>query len=159
AAGVDIIDAGMPSVSKEERAMLTAMVAQGYRATVAATVGALRRDVDLAIECGEKAVFLFMPGRPQHLQHTIGIDVDQAQARIEDAVGYAISKGLEVHFVAEDSVRADPRQLARVFDRVGELGAVSAIVCDTVGVMNPQTMEGYVRTLRAAMSRPLRLGI
>ena len=159
AAGVDLIDAGMPSVSKEERAMLKAMVAQNYRATVAATVRALRADVDLAIECGVKAVFLFMPVSPQHLQHKFGIDLDEARARIEDAVGYAISKGLEVHFVAEDAVRTDPRQLARLFDRVGELGAVSAIICDTVGVMNPQTMECYVRTLRGSMTCALRLGI
>src|SRR5262249_4710082 len=40
-----------------------------------------------------------------------------------------------------------------------ELGAVSAIICDTVGVMTPQTIEAYVRTLRAAMRRRLVLGI
>jgi isopropylmalate/homocitrate/citramalate synthase len=159
AAGVDIIDAGMPSVSKEERDTLTALVAQNFRATVAATVRALRTDIDLALDCGVREVFLFMPVSPQHLQHKFGIDLRQAQRRIEDAIGYAVSKGLRVHFVAEDSVRADPRQLAVVFDRASELGAVSAIICDTVGVMTPQTMDHYVRTLRASMKRPLTLGI
>jgi isopropylmalate/homocitrate/citramalate synthase len=159
AAGVDIIDAGMPSVSKEERETLTALVAHNFRATVAATVRALRSDIDLALDCGVREVFLFMPVSPQHLQHKFGIDLRQAQRRIEDAVGYAVGKGLRVHFVAEDSVRADPRQLAVVFDRVSELGAVSAIICDTVGVMTPQTMEKYVRTLRASMKRSLTLGI
>jgi isopropylmalate/homocitrate/citramalate synthase len=159
AAGVDLIDAGMPSVSKEERAALTALVTQNLRARVAATVRALRSDIDLALECGVKEVFLFMPVSPQHLQHKFGIDLECAKSRIEDAVGYAVDKGLRVHFVAEDSVRADPQQLAQVFDRVSELGAVSAIICDTVGVMTPQTMERYVRTLRAAMTRPLTLGI
>lgn len=159
AAGVDIIDAGMPSVSKEERAALAALVAQNYRARVAATVRALRSDIDLALDCGVTEVFLFMPVSPQHLQHKFGISLDQAQSRIEDAVGYAVGKGLHVHFVAEDSVRADPRLIARVFDRVAELGAVSAIICDTVGVMTPQTMDHYVRTLRANMAQPLTLGI
>jgi isopropylmalate/homocitrate/citramalate synthase len=159
AAGVDIIDAGMPSVSKEERATLTALVAQNYRATIAATVRALRGDIDLAIGCGITEVFLFMPVSPQHLQYKFGIDLARAQHRIDDAVGYAVSNGLRVHFVAEDSVRADPRQIAAVFDRVSELGAVSAIICDTVGVMTPQTLDGYVRTLRASMRRPLTLGI
>ena len=159
AAGVDIIDGGMPSVSKEERAILTALVAQNYRARIAATVRALRSDIDLAIDCGVKEVFLFMPVSPQHLQHKFGIDLHRAQQRIEDAVAYAVGKGLRVHFVAEDSVRADPVQLAHVFDRVAELGAASAIICDTVGVMTPQTIEAYVRTLRAAMRRSLVLGI
>jgi isopropylmalate/homocitrate/citramalate synthase len=159
ATGVDIIDAGMPSVSKEERETLAALVAQNYRATVAATVRALRCDIDLALDCGVKEVFLFMPVSPQHLQHKFGIDLNLARRRIEDAVGYAVAKGLRVHFVAEDSVRADPVQIAAVFDRVSELGAVSAIICDTVGVMTPQTIDRYVTTLRAAMKRQLTLGI
>jgi len=159
AAGVDILDAGMPSVSKEERETLAALVAQKYRATVAATVRALRTDIDLAIACGVTEVFLFMPVSPQHLKHKFGIDLRQAQRRIEDAVGYAVVKGLRVHFVAEDSVRADPLQLAPVLDRVSELGAVTAIICDTVGVMTPQTIDKYVRTLREGMKRPLNFGI
>jgi isopropylmalate/homocitrate/citramalate synthase len=159
AAGVDLIDAGMPSVSKEERAALKALVARNLRARVAATVRALRSDIDLAVECGVKEVFLFMPVSPQHLQHKFGIDLENARARIEDAVGYAVERGLRVHFVAEDSVRAEPQQIAQVFDRVSELGAVSAIICDTVGVMTPQTMERYVQTLRAHMTRSLTLGI
>jgi len=159
ASGVDIIDAGMPSVSKEERATLTTLVAQNYRASIAATVRALRADIDLALECGVKEVFLFMPVSPQHLQHKFGIDLARAQRRIESAVSYAVANGLRVHFVAEDSVRADPQQLAAVFDRVSELGAVSAIICDTVGVMTPHTMDRYVRTLRASMTKSLVLGI
>ena len=159
AAGVDILDAGMPCVSREERDTLTALVARKYRATVAATVRALRGDIDLAVECGVTEVFLFMPVSPPHLKHKFGIDLPQAQRRIEDAVGHAVARGLRVHFVAEDSVRANPRRLAPVLDRVSELGAVSAIVCDTVGVMTPQTMAQYVRTLRERMKRPLELGI
>jgi isopropylmalate/homocitrate/citramalate synthase len=159
AAGVDILDAGMPSVSHEERETLTALVARNYRATVAATVRALRADVDLAIDCGVTEVFLFMPVSPQHLQHKFGIDLGQAQHRIADALEYAIAKGLRVHFVAEDSVRADPRQLAPVLDRVSELGAASAIICDTVGVMTPQTMAEYLGTLRDCMTRWLTFGV
>jgi homocitrate synthase NifV len=159
AAGVDILDAGMPSVSNDERETLAALVAQNYRATVAATVRALRSDIDLAISCGVSEVFLFMPVSPQHLKHKFNIDLRTAQRRIEDAVGYATSKGLRVHFVAEDSVRADPRQLAGVLDRVAELGAVSAIICDTVGIMTPRTIGDYVRALRERMKRSLDFGV
>lgn len=159
AAGVDILDAGMPSVSKEERDTLAALVARNYQATVAATVRALRSDIDLAIDCGVVEVFLFMPVSPQHLKHKFGIDLRQAQRRIDDALDYAISKRLRVHFVAEDAVRADPRQLAPVLDRVAEHGAASAIICDTVGVMTPRTIAEYVRTLRARMKRRIELGI
>ncbi len=158
-AGVNILDAGMPSVSREERETLAALVAQKYRASVAATVRALRSDIDLALECGVREVFLFMPVSPQHLKHKFGIDLRQAQRRIDEALSYAVDQGLRVHFVAEDTVRADPRQLAPVFDRVAESGAVSIVICDTIGVMNPQTIAGYIRSLRDKMKRSIPMGI
>jgi isopropylmalate/homocitrate/citramalate synthase len=158
-AGVDILDAGMPSVSREERETLAALVAQKYRATVAATVRALRLDIDLAIDCGVREVFLFMPVSPQHLKHKFGIDLRQAQRRIDEALTYAVDQGLRVHFVAEDTVRADPRQLAPVFDRVAECGATSIVICDTIGVMNPQTITDYIVSLREKMKRSIPMGI
>lgn len=159
AAGVDILDAGMPSVSDEERASLEALLDRGYRATIAATVRALRQDVDLALACGLKEAFLFMPVSPQHLKHKFGLTLEEAQPRIEEAVDYAVSNGLRVHFVAEDTVRADPAQLAPILDRVGNLGAASAIICDTVGVMRPQTMTGYVNDLTHHMESDIALGV
>ncbi len=158
-AGVNILDAGMPSVSREERETLAALVAQNYRARVAATVRALRLDIDLALDCGVREVFLFMPVSPQHLKHKFGIDLRQAQRRIDEALSYAVDQGLRVHFVAEDTVRADPRQLAPVFDRVAEYGATSIVICDTIGVMNPQTIADYIRTLREKMKRTIPMGI
>lgn len=136
AAAVDILDAGMPSLSREERRCLEALLGRGYRATVAATVRALRSDIDHALDVGLSEVFLFMPVSPVHLAYKFGIDLAQAKRRIEEAVDYAVGKGLRVHFVAEDTVRADPLALAPLFDRVCELGATSIIICDTVGVMN-----------------------
>ena len=159
AAGVDILDAGMPSVSEEERKTLEALLDRGYRATIAATVRALRTDIDLAVACGLKEVFLFMPVSPQHLEHKFGLTLVQAQPRIDDAVDYAVSNGLRVHFVAEDTVRADPAQVAKTFDRVGNLGAASAIVCDTVGVMRPQTMASYVNDVTQSMESDIPLGV
>lgn len=159
AAGVDILDAGMPSVSREERETLAALVAQKYRARVAATVRALRSDVDLALDCGVREVFLFMPVSPQHLKHKFGIDLRQAQRRIESALSYAVEQGLRVHFVAEDTVRADWRQLAPVFDRIVEWGAASIVICDTVGVMVPQTIADFIRALRERMKRTIAMGI
>jgi isopropylmalate/homocitrate/citramalate synthase len=159
AAGVDILDAGMPSVSDEERKTLEALLDRGYRTTIAATVRALRPDIDQARECGLKEIFLFMPVSPQHLKHKFGITLPEARLRIEEAVDYAVSSGLCVHFVAEDTVRADPLEMAPIFDRVSELGAESALVCDTVGVMQPEAMTNYVSTLTRYMQSDITLGI
>ena len=157
--GVHMLDAGMPSVSSQERKTLEALLARGYRMTIAGTVRALAADIDLAFECGLRDVFLFMPVSPNHLKHKFGITLKEVRPRIEKAVDHAASLGLKVHFVAEDSVRADPEELAPLFDRLAELGSLSAILCDTVGIMRPDTMEAYVRAVRDRMNSDLALGI
>jgi isopropylmalate/homocitrate/citramalate synthase len=159
ALGVDVLDAGMPSVSEDERRTLEALLGRGYRAKIAGTVRALKSDIEVAVRCGLKQVFLFMPVSPQHLKHKFGITFGDAIPIVEGAVDFATSHGLNVNFVAEDSVRADPVQLASLFDRVNELGAQSAIVCDTVGVMSPDKIEKYVRTVRMHMQSGIMLGI
>src|SRR5919106_3814681 len=87
--GVDILDAGMPSVSAQEREILEALVDRGYRATIAGTVRAHPDDIDLAAACGLKDVFLFMPVSPQHLKHKFGIGLAEAVPRIERALDRA----------------------------------------------------------------------
>lgn len=158
-AGVDLLDAGMPSVSLEERRTVEALLERGYRATIAGTVRAVPSDIDLAADIGLRHVFLFMPVSPQHLKHKFGIDLRGAWPRIESALDKAITRNLKVSFVAEDSVRADPAELAPLLDRTHELGASSAILCDTVGVMRPDTMEAYVRNLKSRMSSNISLGV
>ena len=158
-AGVDILDAGMPSVSAQERKILEALVERDYRATIAGTVRAHPDDIDLAVACGLKEVFLFMPVSPQHLKHKFGISLSEAGPRIERALDRAAGQGLKVHFVAEDSVRADPENLAPLFDKVGALGAESVILCDTVGVMRPDTMSAYVRRLVSLMDSQVNFGV
>src|SRR5215467_2570391 len=75
-AGVDVLDAGMPSVSRDEMDMLKALCDLGLRSRVAATVRALRHDIDLALECGVREVFLFMPVSPEHLRHKFNTDLN-----------------------------------------------------------------------------------
>src|SRR4029077_13447210 len=77
----------------------------------------------------------------------------------ERAVAYAVDQGLKVHFVAEDSVRANPCELAPLFDRVCALGATSVMLCDTVGVMRPETLATFVRRVVENMRMALPLGI
>ncbi|HEX5037654.1 MAG TPA: homoaconitate hydratase [bacterium] len=159
ALGVDVLDAGMPSNSAEERKTLEALLARGYRARIGGTVRAVQSDIDLAVACGLKEVFLFMPVSPQHLKHKFGATLQDIRPRIESSVDTAVSKGLKVHFIAEDTVRADPDELAPIFDRVSALGADSIMICDTVGVMRPDTMADFIRRLRAAMATDIALGI
>jgi isopropylmalate/homocitrate/citramalate synthase len=159
AAGVGMIDAGMPSVSEDERATLRALCERGYRAVVAGTVRALNHDIDLAIDCGLSDVFLFMPVSPQHLRHKFGMTLQQVRPKIEAAVEYAVARGLRVHFVAEDTVRSNIKELAPILDQVTDLGAASIMICDTVGVMLPNQLQSFIETLAERLSSEVELGI
>jgi isopropylmalate/homocitrate/citramalate synthase len=158
-AGVDMLDAGMPSVSEQERESLKRLRERGYRATIAGTVRATRLDVDYALECGLSDVFLFMPVSPQHLQHKFGKTLAQIRPALEDVLRYAIDNRLRTHFVAEDTVRAQPAELAPVLDSVAEIGAASVMICDTVGVSWPQAMTQFIGELKDRMRREIELGI
>lgn len=159
ASGVGVLDAGMPSVSAEERDTLRALAQRGLKSRVAATVRCLRGDIDLARECGIEEVFLFMPVSPQHLRHKFNSDLDGVSHQIEDSVKYAVDRGMCVHFVAEDSVRADPVRLGALFDSVADWGAASALICDTVGVMWPDSLGRFLSNLKSNTGSGIALGI
>jgi isopropylmalate/homocitrate/citramalate synthase len=106
-----------------------------------------------------KEVFLFMPVSPQHLHHKFGKTLQQIRPKLEEVLRYAVEGGLRTHFVAEDTVRADPAELASVFDSVAEIGAASVMICDTVGVLWPEAMTAFLASLKEHMKSDLEMGI
>ncbi|MBV9180070.1 MAG: 2-isopropylmalate synthase, partial [Acidobacteria bacterium] len=55
----------------------------------------------------------------------------------EKAVRYAISLGLEVMYVTEDTSRCDPQMVKRLYASAINCGAKSIVVCDTAGHSTP----------------------
>ena len=62
----------------------------------------------------------------------------------EKAVKFAISLGLEVMYVTEDTTRCDPAMIKRLYSTAIECGARAAVVCDTSGHATP--MGAYALT-------------
>lgn len=55
----------------------------------------------------------------------------------EKAVKYAISLGLDVMYVTEDTTRCDPETIQRLYSTAIRCGAKSIVICDTVGHATP----------------------
>lgn len=55
----------------------------------------------------------------------------------ENAVKYAISLGLEVMYVTEDTTRCDPETIQRMYSTAISCGAKAIVICDTVGHATP----------------------
>ncbi|GAC1508363.1 MAG: isopropylmalate synthase [Terriglobales bacterium] len=63
----------------------------------------------------------------------------------ERAVKYAVSLGLEVMYVTEDTTRCDPEMLKRLYSTAINCGARAIVICDTVGHATPTGAYALVR--------------
>jgi 2-isopropylmalate synthase len=71
--------------------------------------------------------------------------VDTLLKHTEDAVTYAVSHGLPVMYVTEDTVRAHPDTLRKLFLTAIRAGAKRLCLCDTVGHATPTGAANLVR--------------
>jgi isopropylmalate/homocitrate/citramalate synthase len=63
----------------------------------------------------------------------------------EKAVNYAVSLGLEVMYVTEDTSRCDPETVKRLYVTAIECGARAICICDTAGHATPMGALALVR--------------
>jgi 2-isopropylmalate synthase len=64
--------------------------------------------------------------------------VDHLQRITEEAVGYAVSAGLPVMYVTEDTIRTDPSAIVTLYSTAIRAGARAVVLCDTVGHATPR---------------------
>src|SRR6188474_2986742 len=66
-----------------------------------------------------------------------GWSLDQLLRLTEAAIGFAVAEGLPVMYVTEDTTRADPDTLRRLYSTAIRAGAKRVCVADTVGHATP----------------------
>jgi 2-isopropylmalate synthase len=66
----------------------------------------------------------------------------------QQAVSYAVENGLPVMFVTEDTCRATPEAIKRLFVTAIEAGAKRLCVCDTVGHITPRGVRNLIPYVR-----------
>lgn len=72
----------------------------------------------------------------------------------EDAVRFAVSEGLPVMYVTEDTTRARPEVLKQLYTVAIECGAARVCIADTVGHATPDGVRQLVRFVRDEIIRP-----
>jgi len=72
----------------------------------------------------------------------------------EDAVKYAISLGLEVMYVTEDTSRCDPETIKRLYTTAIQCGARAIVVCDTCGHATPAGVSALIRFVMEEVVKP-----
>lgn len=69
------------------------------------------------------------------------------------AVKFAVSEGLPVMMVTEDTIRAKPQDIEKIFTAAIDAGASRVCVCDTVGHATPWGARNLVRFVRGIVER------
>ena len=77
-----------------------------------------------------------------------GWDLDRLLRITETTVSYAVEHGLEVMFVTEDTTRARPEILEKLYVTAVRSGARRVCVADTVGYATPEGVARLIRFIR-----------
>jgi 2-isopropylmalate synthase len=77
-------------------------------------------------------------------QYAEGWSIDQLLKLTEEAIGFAVREGLQVMYVTEDTTRAEPDTLRRLYSTAIRAGASRVCVADTVGHATPRGAAAVV---------------
>ncbi len=80
--------------------------------------------------------------------------LDRMLRATEDAVSFAVSEGLPVMYVTEDTTRARPETLKRLYATAVAYGARRLCLADTVGHATPHGVRRLVRFIREEVIEP-----
>ena len=75
-------------------------------------------------------------------------DIDFLLRQTEAAVKFAVNQGLSVMYVTEDTVRAHPDDIRKLYTTAINAGARRVCVCDTVGHISPTGVKNVVTFVR-----------
>jgi 2-isopropylmalate synthase len=150
--GIDAVDLGLPGASPRQRADVERLAREiaeqkldifpncAARTVIAdiEPICAVADEVGIAIEM---ACFI---GSSPIRQYTEDWDLDGMLRHTEEAVRYAVDRGMPVMFVTEDTTRAAPETLRRLYTTAIEAGARRVCVCDTVGHVTPPGVRALI---------------
>lgn len=146
--GVDMIEAGDPSVSPNVARAIECIASLDLRAEIVAHSTATRAGIDHARSCGANRVAIFYATSRIHLDSKLHKTEKEALAIIQEHVCYAKSLGLKVRYTPEDATRTDFDYLVEVCNTALKAGADRISFADTLGIMQPHTMFERVERLR-----------
>ena len=87
-------------------------------------------------------------------RYTEGWTDDFLLQTTEKAVKYAVSLGLHVMYVTEDTTRCDPEMVRRLYTTAIQCGARAIVICDTAGHATPMGTFALVRFVVDEVVKP-----
>lgn len=151
--GLDTADIGLPGAGLRVAADVERLAREiaGSRMRIAANCAArtmvadITPIVEIAQRTGVAIECCTFVGSSAIRQYAEDWTIDRLVKLTEDAVGAAVREGLSVMYVTEDTTRADPESLRRLYTAAIRAGASRICVADTVGHATPAGARAVVR--------------
>ncbi len=157
--GIDSANVGLPGAGPrayEDVYRLTKEMADS-KLKIVPNIAArtVKQDITPAIEITQKTgvpieVSTFIGSSPIR-QYVEEWTLDIMLKRSEEAVKYVIENGLPNMFVTEDTTRAHPDTLKKLYTTAIECGAKRICVCDTVGHATPAGVKSLIEFIKTVV--------
>jgi 2-isopropylmalate synthase len=162
ALGIDTADLGLPGAGPraldDVRALAGEIARSGLRIGANCAARTLRADIEpiarISQETGVPIEACTFIGSSPIRQYTEDWTLERMLQITEEAVRFAVAEGLSVMYVTEDTTRARPESIKRLYTRAIECGARRVCLADTVGHAMPDGVRSLVRFVRDEVIAP-----
>src|SRR6202522_849926 len=162
ALGINTLDLGLPGAGTRAVQHVTALareiVAHKMKITAYCAARTVENDIRPVAEIVQKTglpieVAAFIGSSPIR-RYAEGWDGEFLLQTTEKAVKYAVSLGLKVMYVTEDTTRCDPQTVKQLNSAAINCGATSLVICDTAGHSTPVGAAALVKFVLEEVVKP-----
>jgi 2-isopropylmalate synthase len=157
--GIDTADIGLPGagphVVRDVERLAREIADQRLRVQANCAARTVLADIKPVVEISQRVGIpieccTFIGSSPLR-QYAEGWTLDQLMKLTEDAIGFAVSEGLPVMYVTEDTTRADPDSIRALYSTAIRAGASRVCIADTVGHATPYGAAAVVRFVKTVI--------
>lgn len=162
--GVDVIEAGFPSSSREEFEAVRQIAIEvgnnvdenGYVPVISGLARCVEKDVEATWEAVKHAkyprVTMVISTSKIHMQYKLKKSEEDVMRIVRDMLAYTRSLGVQdIELIAEDAGRADRRFLYQLVEEAIKGGATTIDFADTVGYKFPHEWAGFFQEARESI--------
>jgi 2-isopropylmalate synthase len=158
--GIDSADIGLPGAgphvvehtTRLAREIVDAKLSVRPNCAARTVVADVRPIAEISQKVGIPIEACTFIGSSPIRQYTEDWSIEMMLRSTEEAVSFAVGEGLPVMYVTEDTVRANPETLRRLFEAAIRAGASRLCLCDTVGHATPSGVRALVRWTREVVA-------
>ncbi len=156
--GIERIEAGMPAVSPQDAEAIKEISKLGLKSKIFTFARAMKKDIDMALECGADGVIIEVPIGYPKLVTQFGWTWEDVFKKSRDVINYANEQGLYTVFFPYDTTRARADDLSNLCKAVMNESPPDSIgIVDTMGCATPEAIKYMVRWVKEMTGLPIEI--